>query len=86
MNKEEIRVKVKGGYIVSTRNEDPDWDGVSVYFETDDGVIIDIAIVECPALEDYKNINVYTYEDAYTEDYTRKYTLNTDEIDKILNQ
>lgn len=29
--------------------------------------------------------DVFTYEDVYTEEWTRKYTIDADEIDKALN-
>jgi hypothetical protein len=85
MNENEIRIKVSGGYIVARRNTDPDYDGVYVVFETDNGDIIDIVLTECTAQNDYKKIDVYTYEDIYTEDFTRKFTLDNNKICRVLN-
>lgn len=76
----EIRVKIPGGYIVTGRNPDPDYDGVYVVFESDEGDILDLALVECKAECERKKIDVYTYEDVNNEDYTRKFTLNVCDI------
>ena len=85
MYQNEIRVKVNGGYLVAGRNSDPDYDGIYIVFETDDGDIVDVVLTECKAENDYKKIDVYTYENIYTEEWTRKYTLNNDEIYKAIN-
>jgi len=85
MNNDEIRVKVDGGYLVAGRNTDPDYDGIYIVFETDDGDIIDVVLTECKAQNDYKKIDVYCYENVYTEEFTRKYTLDNKEIYKAIN-
>jgi hypothetical protein len=77
---EEIRVKIPGGYIVTGRNPDPDYDGVYVIFESDEGNILDLALVECKAENEQKKIDIYTYEEVWNEDYTRKFTLNVCDI------
>lgn len=86
MNNSEIRVKVNGGYLIAGRNPDPDYDGIYIEFETDNGDIIDVVVAECTAQDDYKKINVYTYEDEWTEDWTRKYTLDIQEINKAFEK
>lgn len=83
MNNNEIRVKVNGGYLVAGRNADPNYDGIYIVFETDDGDIIDVVLTE--AKSNKEKIDVYCYEDVYTEDFTRKYTLDNKEIYKALN-
>ena len=85
MDKNEIRVKVNGGYLVAGRNLDPDYDGIYIVFETDDGDVVDVVLTKCKSSNDYKKVDVYTYEDVYTEDWTRKYTLYNDEIYKAIN-
>ena len=45
-NNNEIRVKVNGGYLVAGRNADPNYDGIYIVFETDEGTIIDIVLTE----------------------------------------
>ena len=45
-NNNEIRVKVNGGYLVAGRNADPNYDGIYIVFETDEGIIIDIVTTE----------------------------------------
>lgn len=86
MNNSEIRVKINGGYLIAGRNPDPDYDGIYIEFETDNGDIVDVVVAECTAQDDYKKINVYTYEDEWTEDWTRKYTLDIQEINKAFEK
>lgn len=85
MNNNEIRVRVNGGYIIAGRNVDPDYDGIYVAFETDDGGIIDIVLTEAKAEFNKEKIDVYCYEDVYDEDFTKKYTIDIKEINKALN-
>lgn len=85
MDKNEIRVKMNGGYLVAGRNPDPDYDGIYIVFETDDGTVIDVVLTECKTENSRKKIDVYCYEDVYTEDFTRKYTLDSEEIYKALD-
>lgn len=85
MNNNEIRVKMNGGYLVAGRNADPNYDGIYVVFETDDGTVIDVVLTECKEENNRKKIDVYCYEDVYTEDFTRKYTLDSEEIYKALD-
>lgn len=85
MDKNEIRVKMNGGYLVAGRNVDSNYDGIYVVFETDDGTVIDVVLTECKEESDRKKIDVYCYEDVYNEDFTRKYTLDSEEIYKALN-
>ena len=85
MNNNESRVKMNGGYLVAGRNPDPNYDGIYVVFEADDGTVIDVVLTECKEENNRKKIDVYCYEDVYTEDFTRKYTLDSEEIYKALN-
>lgn len=85
MENNEIRVKMNGGYLVASRNPDPDYDGIVIMFETNDGTVIDVVYAECKSENDKKKIDVYCYEDVYDEDFTRKYTLDSDEIYKALD-
>lgn len=85
MEKNEIRVKINGGYLVAGRNPDPMYDGIYIGFETDDGLVADVVVVESKEEDKKENIDVYTYEDEYTEDWTRKYTLRVKEFNKAFN-
>lgn len=85
MEQNEIRVKMNGGYLVAGRNADPNYDGIYVVFETDDGTLIDVVLTECKEENNRKKIDVYCYEDVYNEDFTRKYTLDSEEIYKALD-
>ena len=82
MDRNEIRVPVKGGYIVAGRNSDPDYDGVYVVFETNDGNIVDLSLVECKKENDYSTTDVYCYEDVTKEEWTRKYSIQHEDIGK----
>ena len=86
MDKNEIRVKVNGGYLVAGRNSDPNYDGIYVVFETNDGDIIDVVLTECKTENEKKRIDVYCYEDPYTEEFTKAYSIDNDEFYKALNQ
>lgn len=44
---------------------------------------IDIAFVETD-YEDDKNLNLYVYDDVYTEDWQRKFVIKKDDIEKAL--
>jgi hypothetical protein len=81
-----IKVPVNGGYIVAERNPDPDYDGISICFESDKGTIADIVLVEAKAINDYKEIDIYTYDNEYDEDWTRATSVNTDEYKKAFNE
>lgn len=77
---DEIRIPVKGGYLIAARNADVVYDGISIMFETDDGDIIDIVRAECKLEYDYDRTDVYCYEDVNTEDFTRKFSINHKEV------
>ena len=85
MSDNEIRVKVNGGYLVAGRNIDPDYDGIYIVFETDDGDLVDIVLTEAKSEYNKEKIDVYCYEDEYDDDFTRKYTLDSKKIYRALN-
>lgn len=80
----EIRVKVNGGYLVAGKNGDPNYEGIYIVFETDDGDIVDVVSTEAPTKYNKEKINVYCYENVYSEDYTRKFILDSKEIHRAL--
>ena len=84
-NNNEIRVKVNGGYLVAGRNSDPNYDGIYIVFETDEGIVIDIVTTEAKSEYNKELIDVYCYENVYTEDFTKKFTLDTKEIYNALD-
>jgi len=88
MNSEakEIRIKVNGGFLVATRNCDTNNDGITVTFETEDNDIIDIVDVKCEDVTTREKIKVRCYEDVYDEDFTKEYTIDTNEAIKALNE
>ena len=71
--------------LVAGRNANPDYDGIYIVFETDHGDIIDVVLTEAKTEYNKEKIDVYCYEDVYTEDFTRKYTLDSKEIYKALS-
>ena len=85
MDNNEIRVKVNGGYLVAGRNTDPDYDGIYIVFETDDGDLVDVVLTEAKSEYNKEKIDVYCYEDEYDDDFTRKYTLDSKKIYRALN-
>lgn len=81
----EIRVAVAGGHIIASRNPDPDYDGISIVFETNNGDLVDLVLIECGAESGYEKIDMYTFADPYDEDYTRKNTINVGDIYRAFN-
>ena len=62
-----------------------DYDGIYVVFESDDGYVADVVVVESKTENNKETIDVYTYEDEYTEEWTHKYTLRSAEFNKAFN-
>lgn len=83
--KSEIRVPIAGGTIVAERNPDPNYDGLTIFFQTDSGDIVDLVLVESKSENERKNIEVYNYDDVYSEDYTRKTTVLVKDIYEALD-
>ena len=75
MKSNQIRVKTNNGYIIAERNPDPDYDGVSVLFETNQGDLFDLVLIESKKENNYQTIDIYNYEDVYNEDYTKKHEI-----------
>ena len=69
-----------GGSIIVERNPDPDYDGFTVLYEAESGGIASIVCVECKAENNYDKIDVYTYENETSDEFTRKYTLDKNKI------
>lgn len=82
--KNEIRVKVDGGYLVSGRNEDPNYDGIYVCFESDSGDVIDIVLAEAKSENNKKIIDTYSYEDVSSEQWTSKFSIKTKDIKEAM--
>lgn len=75
-----IIVPVNDGFLVAGRNADAGYDGIYIVFETNDGDVIDIVTTACKEDEDKKKINIYSYLDVYSDDYTSKDTIDIDKI------
>lgn len=83
MNNETMKFELAGGgSIIVERNPDPDYDGVTVLYETENGGIASIVCVECKAENNYEKIDVYTYENELSDEFTRKYTLDKNKINE----
>lgn len=85
VNNNEIRVKINGGYLVARRSPDSNYDGIYIVFETNEGTIIDIVAIEAKAECNKEKIDVYCYENVYTDDFTKKFTLGIKEIYNALD-
>lgn len=85
-DEKEIKVPVKDGYLIARRNPDLDYDGIYIVYETKDGIDVDIALVECRTAEYKKKINVYTYGEVQSEDFTDKRVLDIDDINDIMRK
>lgn len=83
LNKE-MNVGISKGKLSAECNGDPDYPGFSIGYYTEDGDYIDLVLVECKAENNYNTIDVYEYSDITTEDYTRKFSVNVDDIYKAL--
>ena len=81
--KNEIRVKVDGGYLVSGRNEDPNYD-IYVCFESDSGDVIDIVLAEAKSENNKEIIDIYSYEDISSEQWTSKFSIKTKDIKEAM--
>lgn len=82
---QQIRVKVEGGFLVAERNPDPDYNGITLFFETDNGDFVDLALAECKAEDGYKKTQIYMYEDVWDEDYTRKFSIDHEELCRAIS-
>jgi hypothetical protein len=63
ITQEELRVKVNGGTLVAAKNEDPDYPGIYIYYETENGNILAVVTTEVKSDHDNKDVEVYTYKD-----------------------
>lgn len=75
---EPVRIAMQGGWLVVIQNDDSLCGGVSVFFETTHGDIVDIVNVE--ALQNANKIKVSTYENPCEDVCTREFVLDTNEI------
>ena len=73
-------VEVNGGRLIVMKSADPGNPGISVGYETESGEIIDVVYVEVKSENNNRDIDVYTYEDVTTDEWTRKCTLKHDDI------
>jgi hypothetical protein len=73
-------VKVNGGNLTVMKSADLDHPGICVGYQTEDGDIIDVVYVEVKSKNGNKDIDVYTYEDVTTDEWTKKYTLKHSDI------
>lgn len=86
----EIRVPVEGlGCLIATATHDHDFPCISVCLELEDKTLIDLSMVAVPQgkiaaarglPEDNKDVDIYTFGDVYTEDYTRQDRIKFSEL------
>lgn len=80
----ELSTGVNGGSLVASVSRDVDYPSIGICYQTEDGDLLDIAVAECKRESGNQNIDVYVFEDVYTEDYTRKFTLKKADIDEAM--
>ena len=62
MNNKIVKVELAGGgSIIVEQNPDPDYDGVSVLYETENGGIVSIVCIECKAENNYEKFYIFDY-------------------------
>lgn len=70
---EEIKVRVKGGYIRANASSDPDYPGIDVEFVSDNDVGETLSrprvLIEKPVDD---NLRALIWDDADNEDYTKE--------------
>lgn len=78
----EIRIPTSAGEIGVYKNVDSGYPGVSIMFKPlGSDYEIDITYIEVKENEnDFDNVHVYTYENVFTEEFTRKFTINKMEV------
>lgn len=79
-----MELNISRGKLSVESNTDPDYPGFSIGYCTEDGDYIDLVLIECKAENNYNIIDVYEYSDVTTEDYTRKFSINVEDIYKAL--
>lgn len=82
MNK--FKVKVNGGYLIAVESADPQNPGIAIEYETEQGDIIDVAYTEVKGEDGNKDIDVYTYEDVTTDEYSKHFRLLQSDIQAAL--
>jgi len=83
--KERIEIISSNGILDVLRNPDPDYDGVSICYESSKGCLCDLVRIETRAGESYEKIHIYLYEDPNDEGYTRKIEVCIDDLEAALN-
>lgn len=79
--KQEIRVDVNGGLLRIKRNPDPDYDGITMEFESaQNGARIPIAVVEVKSEYNKEKIEMYLYGDVNSDIPSTKMTFNISAI------
>lgn len=79
-NNNEFRIPLISGTFIVSENPDPDYSGAAILFETADGDMVDIALVECRKEDNYEKIHTFVYADVCNEDFTNKFTVNVCDI------
>ena len=80
----EIKIPVKNGHLIAKKENDPDYSGVAIAFRTNNNMDIPIALIESKSENDKSKIDVYTYEEPHADGFTRKFTLDCEELQKSI--
>lgn len=80
---DKMMVPLENGYFTAEKNTDVDHPGIALAFETNDGLVFDLAYAEVKEGEGLKDIDVYTYKDPYSENWTNQFTIRSSDIEQI---
>lgn len=78
----QARIKIPGGELVAEESPNLQHPGICVYLELENGDILDIALMEYHKEDKNSSIEVHDYEDVWSEDWTKKHSLDLSEIKK----
>ena len=78
----QTRIKPPAGELVAEESPNLQHPGICVYLELENGDILDIALMEYHKEDEKSSIEVYDYEDVWSEDWTKTYSIDMSEVKK----
>lgn len=79
----QARIKIPGGELVAEENPDLENPGICVYLELENGDILDLALMEHHNQNGKSIVEVYDYEDVWSEDWTKKHSIDLSEAKEV---
>lgn len=80
---QKISIKSKDSKLCAMVNKDPLYPGISVYYENEDGDLIDV--VQAEINPETQDVSIYVYGNVFQEDYTQKIILAQEDIVKSID-